>query len=46
MIAFFSACLNWLPPPLFALALGVVTIFAIVVLLRVVAFILDLIPFL
>ena len=38
--------LLWLPPGLHALALGVMAIFLLVALLRIVIFIKDLIPFL
>lgn len=46
MIAFFVAMLGWMPPLLFAISAGVIVIFVIVVVLRLIAFILDLIPFL
>lgn len=38
--------LSWLPTPLFIMCIGVVSIFFIMTLLRLIAFILDLIPFL
>lgn len=46
MISFFAAFLGWLPSPLFEIAVGVVAIFVIVAILRLISFILDLIPFL
>lgn len=46
MISFFVALLSWMPPVLFAVSAGVIAIFAIVVILRLISFILDLIPFL
>ena len=38
--------LSWLPTPLFVLAVGVIGIFIFTVMLRLIAFILDFIPFL
>ena len=46
MISFFLALLSWMPPTLYLISVGVLTIFTLVVILRVIAFILDLIPFL
>lgn len=46
MLLRFSALFAWLPAPLQVIAGAVVAIFILVVLLRLVAFILDLIPFL
>lgn len=46
LLQFMQALLGWLPPPFFALASGVIAIFTVVVLLRLVALILDVIPFL
>ena len=42
----FSLLLSWLPGPLYVVALGVIAIFGIMVILRIVALILDVIPFL
>jgi len=42
----FSLLLGWLPGPLYVVALGVIAIFGIMVILRIVALILDVIPFL
>ena len=41
-----SSMLGWLPAPLVALCVGVVAIFFLGVLLRLIAFIFDVIPFL
>ncbi len=46
MIAFFMALLGWMPPLLQAICFGVFAIFFIVSILRVIALILDVIPFL
>ena len=46
MISFFVALLGWMPPVLFAISSGVIAIFTIVVILRLISFILNLIPFL
>lgn len=46
MLSFFTSLFVWLPPCLQVLCSGVVAIFFIVIVLRVVRFILDLIPFL
>ena len=42
----FSLLLGWLPGPLYVVVLGVIAIFGIMVILRIVALILDVIPFL
>ena len=46
MGAIFSLLLGWLPGPLYIISLGVIAIFGIIVILRIVALILDVIPFL
>lgn len=46
MVSFFLALLSWMPPTLYVISVGVLSIFTIVVILRLIAFILDLIPFL
>lgn len=46
MITFFVAMLTWMPPVLYAISVGVIVIFVVVVILRLIAFILDVIPFL
>ena len=46
MISFFIVLLSWLPPVLYVISLGVLVIFTFIVVLSVLAFILDLIPFL
>ena len=46
MFSFFQLLLVWLPPVLYVISLGVIAIFAIVTILRLVALILDVIPFL
>lgn len=46
MLQFVTALLGWLPLPLFLLAAGVVAIFSVVVLLRIISLILDALPFL
>ncbi len=46
MGAFIATLCGWMPAPLLALVLGVCAIFVIVTILRLVAFILDVIPFL
>lgn len=46
MISFIASLLTWLPAPLIAVCAGVVVIFFVAVILRVVRFILDVIPFL
>lgn len=43
---FYVALLGWLPWPLQVVCIGVVAIFMIVTLLHLIAFILDIIPFL
>jgi len=46
MGSLFSLLIVWLPAPLLPIAWGVITIFGIMVVLRIVALILDVIPFL
>ena len=46
MGAIFSSLLGWLRGPLYIISLGVIAIFGIIVILRIVALILDVIPFL
>lgn len=46
MLQFVTALLGWLPLPLYLLAGGVVSIFVVVVLLRIISLILDALPFL
>ena len=46
MNTIFTLLLGWLPGPLYIIALGVIAIFGIIVVLRIVALILDVIPFL
>lgn len=46
MVQLFTMLLSWLPPVLRVVSVGVFTIWTVVVLVRIVAFILDLIPFL
>ena len=46
MFSFFQLLLGWLPPVLYVISLVVIAIFAIVTILRLVALILDVIPFL
>ncbi|MPM19002.1 hypothetical protein SDC9_65420 [bioreactor metagenome] len=46
MFAFFSMFLGWMPLPLYLISCGVIAIFALVSILRLVALILDVIPFL
>lgn len=46
MFSFFSMLLGWMPPVLYLISCGVISIFAIVALLRLIALILDIIPFL
>lgn len=46
MFAFFELLLGWLPPVLYIIALGVLAIFTLVTILRLIALILDIIPFL
>lgn len=46
MNAFFYALLGWLPAPLDVICCAVVFLFFLIVFLRLVCFILDLIPFL
>lgn len=46
MFTFFQLLLGWLPPVLYIIAVGVIAIFAVVTILRLVALILDVIPFL
>lgn len=46
MVSFFLSPLSWMPPTLYVISVGVLAIFTIVVILRLIAFILDLIPFL
>ena len=46
MGAIFSSLLGWLSGLLYIISLGVIAIFGIIVILRIVALILDVIPFL
>lgn len=46
MISFFVPLFGWMPPVLSAISSGVIAILIIVVILRLISFILDLIPFL
>lgn len=46
MLQFVSSLLNWLPLPLALLAGGVIVIFTVVSLLRIVGLVLDALPFL
>ncbi len=46
MISLFGALFGWLPAPLLIIASGVFVVFLILVILRIVALILDVIPFL
>lgn len=46
MGTFIAALCGWMPTPLLVLVAGVCAIFTISVILRVIAFILDIIPFL
>lgn len=46
MSAFFIALFGWMPPLLIIICTGVVAIFFITTLLHLIAFILDVIPFL
>ncbi len=46
MSTIFTLLLGWLPGSLYIIALGVIVIFSIMVVLRLVALILDVIPFL
>jgi hypothetical protein len=46
LISFFTALFGWLPPALQIIAIGVVAIFFVLTILRLIAFILDVIPFL
>ncbi|MBO5341033.1 MAG: hypothetical protein J6A62_08560 [Oscillospiraceae bacterium] len=43
---FFKVLVGWLPFPLYIICSGVITLFFLVAALRLIAFILDLIPFL
>lgn len=46
MVSFFLSLLGWMPPLLQTISIGVFAIFVFVTLLRVIALILDIIPFL
>lgn len=46
MFSFFTLLLGWMPPILYIISIGVIAIFAIVSILRLIALILDVIPFL
>lgn len=46
MLAFVKVLLGWLPLPLYLLAAGVIVIFTVVTLLRIIGLILDALPFL
>lgn len=46
MLSFFTSLFTWMPPLLQTLCIGVVVIFFLVTILRIVKFILDILPFL
>ena len=46
MLSFFTSLFTWMPPVLANICIGVVVIFFLVTVLRIVKFILDLLPFL
>lgn len=46
MMSFFTSMFGWMPPALEYLCMGVVVIFFLATILRVIKFVLDIIPFL